>query len=100
MKYFSKLKTRIMKRFLIPICLLLFFSASAQITKDDVNLIQAMYGKDKRDIMKEYMTFQGTASANEFWKLYDRYEADRKKLGQDYISILQHYENNYANLDD
>ena len=89
-----------MKKFLTPICVLLFFSASAQITKDDVNLIQAMYGKDKRDLMQQYMTFNDSAKAKAFWKLYDSYEADRKKLGQDFISILQDYANNYSTLDD
>ena len=89
-----------MKKFLTPICLLLFFAASAQVTKDDVNLIQAMYGKDKRDIMQQYMTFKDSTSANAFWKLYDSYEAERKKLGQDFISILQDYANNYETLDD
>lgn len=89
-----------MKKLLTPICALLFLSASAQVTKDDVNLIQAMYGKDKRDIMQQYMKFDDSAKATAFWKLYDNYEADRKKLGQDFISILQDYANNYEKLDD
>jgi len=89
-----------MKKLLTPICALLFLSASAQVTKDDVNLIQAMYGKDKRDIMQQYMKFDDSAKATAFWKLYDSYEADRKKLGQDFISILQDYANNYEKLDD
>ena len=89
-----------MKKLLVPICLLLFFSASAQVTTDDVNLIQSMYGKDKRDLMQEYLTFKDDASATAFWKLYDSYEAARKKLGQDFIKILQDYATNYETLDD
>ena len=89
-----------MKKFLVPVCLLLFFSASAQLTTDDVNLIQSMYGKDKRDLMQEYLTFKDSASAHKFWTLYDKYEADRKKLGQEFLSILQDYANNYETLDD
>src|SRR4051794_32861804 len=89
-----------MKKFLTPICVLLFFAASAQVTKDDVNLIQAMYGKDKRDLMQQYMNFKDSASATAFWKLYDSYEGQRKKLGQDFIAILQDYANNYETLDD
>jgi len=65
-----------------------------------VNLIQAMYGKDKRDIMQEYMKFDDSTSTNAFWKLYDSYEAERKKLGQDFITILKDYANNYEKLDD
>src|SRR3954470_4406007 len=89
-----------MKKLLTPICLLLFFSASAQITQDDVNLIQSIYGKDKRDLMQAYMHFNDSASATAFWNLYDSYEAERKKLGQNFISILQDYAKNYETLDD
>ena len=89
-----------MKKWLTPICLLLFFSASAQLTTDDVNLVQSMYGKDKRDLMQEYLKFKDDASATAFWKIYDKYEAERKKLGQDFIKILEDYANNYENLDD
>jgi hypothetical protein len=89
-----------MRKFLTPICLLLFFSASAQVTKDDVNLVQAMYGKEKRDLMQEYMKFDDTVKANAFWKVYDSYEMERKKLGQDFITILQDYADNYDKLDD
>jgi hypothetical protein len=89
-----------MKKLLVPFFLFLFFSASAQMTKDDLNLIQAVFGKDKRDLMQDYMKFKDTASANAFWKIYDSYEAERKKLGQDYVEILQDYANNYDKLDD
>ena len=41
-----------MKKLLTPICMFLFFSVSAQVTKDDVNLIQSMYGKDKQTLCR------------------------------------------------
>jgi hypothetical protein len=75
-------------------------SASAQMTKDDINLVQAMYGKDKRDLMREYLKFKDSASAHAFWGLYDKYEAERKKLGQTYIGIMNDYAKNYEKLDD
>lgn len=89
-----------MKKLLTPICIFLFLSASAQLTTDDVNLIQAMYGKEKRDLVQEYMGFTDSAAAGSFWKLYDGYEAERKKLAQDFIGILKDYANNYESLDD
>jgi len=90
-----------MKKFLTTASIIFFFfSVSAQATKDDINLIQAMYGKSKRDLMESYMKFKDTASGNAFWRLYDGYEAERKKLGQDYIAILQDYANNYEKLTD
>ena len=89
-----------MKMLLSATCFFLFFSATAQVTQDDVNLVQSMYGKEKRDLVKEYIQFNDSASAAAFWKIYDDYEADRKKLGQDYITILEDYANNYETLDD
>jgi len=78
----------------------LFFSVSAQVTNDDVQLVQAMYGKEKRDLMMEYMKLEDSSKATAFWKLYDTYEVDRKKLGKDFIDILQEYAKNYETLDD
>jgi hypothetical protein len=89
-----------MKKLLTPLLVLFVMSGSAQVTKDDINLLQAMYGKNKRDLMQNYMQFKDTASANAFWRIYDTYEEERKKLGQEYIQILQDYANNYAKLDD
>ena len=89
-----------MKKLLTPICIFLFLSASAQLTTDDVNLIQAMYGKEKRDMVQEYMGFTDSAASGSFWKLYDGYEAERKKLAQDFIAIMRDYADNYESLDD
>src|SRR6516162_2508334 len=89
-----------MKKMLSLASILFFFSASAQMTQDDVNLVQAMYGKSKRDLMEAYMTFSDTGKANKFWKMYDSYEAERKKLGQQYLGIIQDYAKNYSTLND
>ena len=89
-----------MKKMLSLASILFFFSASAQMTQDDVNLVQAMYGKSKRDLMDAYMTFSDTAKGNKFWKIYDNYEAERKKLGQQYLGIIQDYAKNYSTLND
>jgi hypothetical protein len=89
-----------MKKLLTPICIFLFLSASAQLTTDDVNLIQAMYGKEKRDLVQQYMGFTDSAAAGSFWKLYDSYEAERKKLAQDFLGFLKDYADNYESLDD
>ena len=79
-----------MKKLLTPICMFLFFSVSAQVTKDDVNLpCISMYGKDKRDLMQEYMKFDDSTKATAFWKLYDEYEAERKKLGTNFVAFYR-----------
>lgn len=90
-----------MKKLLTAICFLSILSSSAQqATTDDVNLVQAMFGKDKRDLMQEYMQFKDTAKANAFWRTYDRYEVERKALGKDFVAILQDYAKHYSTLND
>lgn len=89
-----------MKRMLTAMFVLFVVSASAQLTKDDINLIQAIYGKDKRDLMQAYMSFKDSSKAKAFWKIYDSYEVERKALGQSYLGIMQDYANNYATLND
>lgn len=89
-----------MKKMLTALFVLFVVSASAQMTKDDINLIQAIYGKDKRDLMQAYMTFNDSAKAKAFWKIYDNYETERKALGRSYIAIMQDYANNYSTLND
>lgn len=89
-----------MKRMLTAMFVLFVVSASAQMTKDDINLIQAIYGKDKRDLMQAYMSFKDSSKAKAFWKIYDNYEVERKALGQSYLGIMQDYANNYTTLND
>ena len=89
-----------MKKFLVFGVLLMSLSAMAQPTKDDIALIQSMYGKDKRDLMQEYLQISDSAKSSSFWKLYDSYETERRKLGQDYIAILEDYAKNYQTMDD
>jgi len=90
-----------MKMLLTAACFFFVFSLSAQqVTQDDINLVQSMYGVEKRDLVQQYLKFTDSASATAFWKIYDEYEVERKKLGQDFINILTDYANNYATLDD
>lgn len=62
-------------------------------------MIQAMFGKEKKALVNEYMTIPD-AKKDAFWKLYDEYEDKRKALGQERISIIEGYANDYASLDD
>ena len=89
-----------MKQLLTPVCIFLFLSATAQLDSDDVSLMQSMYGKEKHDLVQEYMQFNDSASSNAFWKIYESYETERKKLGKDYIAILQDYVDHFENIDD
>ncbi|MFI5218234.1 MAG: hypothetical protein ACHQNT_02010 [Bacteroidia bacterium] len=73
--------------------------AYAQSNKEDVDLIQAMYGKAKKELVIEYMQFS-TTEATAFWTTYDAFEIERKVLGRERISIISDYADHYTTLDD
>lgn len=71
----------------------------AQSNKEDVDMIQAAFGKDKKDLVSQYMQVPMKDSIA-FWKLYDQYETERKALGKDRINLIQEYADSYENLTD
>jgi hypothetical protein len=71
----------------------------AQSNKEDIDLIQAMFGKDKKEVVSYYMTIPD-AQKTKFWALYDEYETARKKLGRERITLIENYANDYATMDD
>ena len=80
---------------------LLFISAFgyAQSNKEEVDLFQSLYGMDKKELVSEFIKLQG-AQKDEFWKLYDQYEVERKAIGKDRISLLEKYAMNYGTMDE
>lgn len=92
-----------MKKLIIPqitFIVLLFMSSfvMAQSNKEDIDIIQSAFGKDKKDLVKDYMELSQKDSAA-FWKLYDEYEDKRKVIGRERINLLEQYANEYQNLD-
>lgn len=71
----------------------------AQSNKEDIDLIQSIYGKEKKAIVAEFIQVEG-AQKDAFWKLYDEYETKRKELGQKRVALLEKYAANYMTLDD
>src|SRR6187401_2586185 len=88
-----------MKKLLILVALCLPAIAFAQSNKEDVELIQSLYGKEKKAIVAEFIKLEG-AQKDAFWKLYDEYETKRKELGQKRVALLERYAKNYSTLDD
>ncbi|WP_431241930.1 hypothetical protein ACQ9BO_18510 [Flavobacterium sp. P21] len=81
---------------------LLVFSANSfaqSSLKEDVEVIQSIYGKSKADLVRQYMNLS-EPQASAFQKIYDEYEVSRKALGQQKVQIINDYGNNYATLDD
>jgi hypothetical protein len=73
--------------------------AVAQVTKEDIAVIQTAFGKDKEELVKKYMAIPVELDAA-FWSTYDQYEEERKGLGREKISIIDEYVKNYETLDD
>ncbi len=76
------------------------FSSYAQSSyKEDVDLVQSIYGKSKSDLVRQYMNLSDTQAAA-FTKVYDKYEVERKTLGQTKLQLINYYAENYATLTD
>jgi len=71
----------------------------AQSDKEDIAMIQAMFGKQKKDLVTQYMNIPAD-KADKFWAMYDEYEDKRKGLGRERIDILKGYADNFQKLDD
>ena len=71
----------------------------AQSHKEDVDIIQSVFGKEKKELVNTYMTIPQKKS-DQFWKLYDQYEDARKKLGRQRIALIEDYATHYDKLTD
>jgi hypothetical protein len=89
-----------MKKVFLFIGIVISLNTFAQSTmKEDVDIIQSVYGKSKKELVSSYMQLTG-AQSDAFWKVYDAYEADRKVLGQKKMQLIKAYADNYVNLTD
>ncbi len=87
-----------MKKYLIIIAAIFMASfASAQSNKEEVDLVQAAFGMDKKAAVAEFVK-PSEAQKDAFWKLYDEYETQRKELGKQRIALLEQYANQYKTL--
>lgn len=87
------------KSLIVLVCFFFAVLVKAQSNKEDVALLQEMFGKDKKSLVSQYMTITD-AQKDKFWALYDEYEDKRKALGRDRVKLIEDYANKYATLDD
>lgn len=73
------------------------FTAQAQSAQEEVDMIQATYGMDKKDMITEFLML---SPDNPFWVTYDSYETERKELGKQRIALISNYASNYIDLSD
>ena len=89
-----------MKQIALLVTGIFFFSiAFAQSNKEDIEMVQAIYGKDKKAIVAGFIMPPDDSKKKAFWDLYDKYETERKALGRKRIGLLEKYASNYSSLD-
>jgi len=90
-----------MKRFLllavfsVGVC----FTSMAQGVDDEITLIQASFGMDKKALVDAYMDLPEVVSPG-FWTVYDQYEDERKLIARERIKIINDYLENFNDIEE
>lgn len=85
------------KLLLLFISLIITGIADAQSNKEEVALLQSMFGMEKKAIVADFVQVDAMKK-DAFWKLYDEYETQRKELGKKRIELLDQYVNTYSTI--
>jgi hypothetical protein len=72
----------------------------AQSNKEEVDLVQSVFGMEKKALVDQFIKPTEGPAKDAFWTLYDEYELKRKELGKKRLALLYEYTSNYLNLDD
>ena len=90
-----------MKKFIVILPLLLFAigltPSIAQTIDDEITLIQAAFGKDKKLLIDAYMDLPESVSQS-FWNVYQEYESERQVIGRERIKIINDYLEGYDSM--
>lgn len=85
---------------LTAVVLALVCPAVAQSNKEEVDLVQSVFGMEKKALVEQFIKPEEGLAKDAFWKAYDEYEAKRKELGKKRLDLLYKYTSNYLTLDD
>lgn len=66
---------------------------------NEVDYYQSLFGMAKKSLVSEFVDLNDYP-ADQFWALYDAYEAERKELGKSRLELLETYAKNYLTLDE
>ena len=87
-----------MKKYLLIIVSAFLTSiAFAQTNTEEVDLLQAAFGMEKKAIVSAFVQ-PAPSQSDAFWTLYDQYETERKALGKERIALLEQYAQQYADM--
>jgi len=73
------------------------FGTYAQSSKEEVDLVQAAFGMEKKAIVANFVQVDD-AQKDAFWALYDEYEDARKENGKKRIQLLEQYASQYNSM--
>jgi hypothetical protein len=76
-----------------------FNIATAQVSKDETQMIQGIWGMEKRAMVNDFMKFT-PEEVTAFTPIYDAYMNEHQKLGAERIQIISEYVNTYGTADD
>lgn len=85
------------KYILIAAALFIASFGYSQSNKEEVDLMQAAFGMDKKAVVADFV-HPSEAQKAAFWKLYDEYEVKRKDLGKQRIDLLNQYAEQYQTM--
>jgi len=87
-----------MKKYLLIAAAVFMASfAYTQSNKEEVDLVQAAFGMDKKSVVADFVK-PAVTQKDAFWKLYDEYETQRKELGKQRIDLLEQYASQYQTM--
>jgi hypothetical protein len=87
-----------MKKLILIMSAILFIGvANGQSKMDEVDLIQSVFGMEKKAIVADFLIVK-SAQQDAFWKIYEEYETARKDLGKKRIELLSQYADNYNSM--
>jgi hypothetical protein len=89
----NKILVSLFGLFIISVC------ANAQTFKDELDVVQTMWGKDKKALANEFLALTPEESAK-FSPIYEEYLVGRKKVGLVRAEALEAYAKANAQLDD
>jgi hypothetical protein len=85
------------KLFFLFISILFVSIGFSQTYQDDLELIQSLYGMEKKEVVDEFVELNANQEGA-FWELYAEYETKRKSIGKKKYSVLWNYVNDYGNI--
>ena len=87
-----------MKKIYLLLTAVLFVTLGfSQTYQDDLELIQSLYGMEKKEVVDEFVELDPNEEAP-FWEVYEEYETKRKALGKKKYNILWNYVNDYGTI--